>query len=123
MHADDLRALCAAHDVGGGHHGVAGRPVAERETVECLVQHELDDATWRALARADNPATRSYAREVLHRRGAWTSELRHEAERDDACVHVAFVGCEVDEWPAHAWRSSRWALATHRLRDRPKCPR
>jgi hypothetical protein len=121
--ADDLRALCAAHDVGGGRHGVAGTPVAEREVVECLVQHDLDDETWRALARVDNPATRSYAREVLHRHAAWTPALRREAEHDDACVHVAFAGCELGEWPASAWRSSRWAMATHRLRDRPKCPR
>lgn len=96
-------------------------PLEERETVECLVQHGLPDDTWRALARADNPATRSYAREVLHRHAAWTPALRREAGDDVACVHVAFAGCEADTWPARAWTSSYWAMATHRLRDRPTC--
>ncbi|MBP7286893.1 MAG: hypothetical protein KBB21_09775 [Nannocystaceae bacterium] len=78
-----LRALCTATSHDDHCVGFDCVRTEPRTALECLLEHGEPDATFVALSRAGNPATRLYAREALLRRDAMTLGLVAEGLTDD----------------------------------------
>lgn len=89
------RALCGADSHDGGCVGFACERTRSRTAIECMLERGDPDASFVALSRAENPATRMYAREALLRRDAMTLALIAEGLTDPATVTTE-SGCIVD---------------------------
>lgn len=87
-----LRALCTATSHDDHCVGFDCERTEPRTALECLLEHGEPDATFVALSRAGNPATRLYAREALLRRDAMTLALVAEGLTDDG-VATTGSGC------------------------------